>query len=230
MAPNNQNENITNQETNSNDTAGLGSKIASAKDSVVSKVGDIKDSLTGNKDTRSPDEIKFDEAKQAFQNQTADLEDTKNVVVGEAGVMKDTVYDTAESVRESLVDKIGTVQDKAEDAGSKDEKPGLTTKIASVKDSVVGKVGDIKESWTGPKDTRDPTEVKFDEAKEAFKNQTADLEDTKNLIVGEASVLKKHLTSMGETAEDKAVDAKEAAADDAAQALGTVKNIIENEE
>jgi hypothetical protein len=229
MAPKNENTTTT-QETNSNEGTGLGSKIANAKDSVVSKVGDIKDSLTGNEDTRSPEEIKFDEAKQAFQNQTADLEDTKNLVVGEARVIKDTVYDTAESVRETLANKIGNAQDKAEVAGSKDERPGFTTKIASVKDSVVDKVSDVKESWTDPKDTRDPTEVKFDEAKEAFKNQTADLEDTKNLIVGEASILKKHLTSTGATAEDKAIDTKEAAADDVAEALGTARNIIENEE
>jgi hypothetical protein len=35
---------------------------------------------------------------------------------------------------------------------------------------------------------------------------------------------------MGGTVEDKAVDTKEAAADDVVEALGTARNIIENEE
>lgn len=225
MAPKNQSEN--------NFEVGLGSKIASVKDSVVGTVGGIKDSLTGsNKDTRDPDEIKLDQAKEAFDNQTADLEDTKNLMLGEAGVLKDTVAETTESMRETLVDKLGTAQEKVEDAAGENEEqsPYLTSKIANVKNSVVGKVADVKESWAGPKDTRDPTEVKLDEAKEAFQNQTADLEDTKNLVVGEASVLKKHLTAMAGTVEDKAEDGKKAATDDAAEALGTARTILEKEE
>ena len=227
-------KNKTAEDETKKEGAGLRSKIANVKDPIVGAFSG------NNKDIRDPSEIKLDEAKEAFKNQTADLEDTKNLIVGEAGVVKDTVADKTEKLKESLQGKISVGHDAEEKVAADDDankSVGLKDKIVDVKDSVVGKVGDIRDSFSGNKDTRDPSEIKFDEAKEAFKNQTADFEDTKNLVVGEAGYvkdavaevaenLKTTLTTTDDDAEQKADDAKKADADDTAGVLGSIKSYL----